>query len=154
MKTTILLLAAGTTWLGVSPMQAADPAKTFGTFHAGDSFSLRVTERSSIRAKGDDPAKAAPIPAGVPDFPKGQKVKFTIGTQGQLKASGFSIKFKGRVGFVNAYSNDPSWSSPEGDAATAVKTEQGAPSHATLSFYRFSFSGFIPVLNTVRYQLE
>ena len=154
MKTTVLMLAASAAWLTISPTQAADPAKTFGTFHAGDTFSLHVTERSSIRAKGDDAAKAAPVPAGVPNFSKGQKVKFTIGAQGQLKGSGFSIKFKGRVGFVNAYSNDPSWGSREGDAATVVKPERGAPSHATLNFFRFSFSGFIPVLNTVKYQLE
>ncbi len=153
MKTTLLLIAASAAWLANSPVQAVEP-KTFGTFHAGDTFSLRVTERSSIRAKGDDAPKAAPVPPGVPNFSKGQKVQFTIGARGQLKGSGFSIKFKGRVGVVNAYVNDPSWSAPEGDAATVVKTEEDAPSHATLTFYRFSFSGFIPVLKTVRYQLE
>ena len=48
MKTTILMLAASAAWLANSPTQAADPAKTFGNFHAGDTFSLRVTERSFL----------------------------------------------------------------------------------------------------------
>lgn len=156
MKTLLLPLLAGcAALLPVNSSQAAGPVgKTYGGFSPGKTFTLTVTERSSVRTKGDDADKDVPVPAGWPDFQEGQKVKFTIGSKGQLTGPGFSITFRDEEGRVNTYSNNPSLSGPEGEAATVVKNRNDKPRRATLTFYKLRFSGLIPITNTVNYEFK
>lgn len=129
-------------------------AETFGGFDAGKKFALTVTDRKSTKTKGTKVTKNVSIPDGVPNFKEGQKVNFRIGSKGQLIGTDFKITFRREKGDIVFYSNHPTFSKPHGDAATVTKNSNGKPVAATLTFYRFRFSGFIPVTNTVNYVFE
>jgi hypothetical protein len=142
--------------LPFTQLQATEFAdETFGGFAAGKEFTLTVTERLSIKTVGSDVTRHVPIPRGMPDFRKGQKVNFIIGRRGQLKGPGFSITFKDDERRINFYSINPSGFSSEGSAATVTKTaKRDRPTGASLTFYQFRFSGFKPVTSSVSYLLE
>ena len=141
--------------LPLSEMKAAEPAvKTYGGFTPGQTFTFTVTDRTSTKTRGTKVTKNVPVPNGIPDFAEGQTVKFTIGAKGQLKGSGFSIRYRSDKGDVNLYSNNPSTSSIAGEAATVSKTRRDRPTDATLTFYRVRFSGFVPISHFVQYDLE
>jgi|GEM_PF-2814555 len=129
-------------------------AETFGGFGAGKKFTLTVTDRKSTMTRGILVTKNVSIPDGVPDFAEGEKVNFRIGAKGQLVGLDFKIAFRSEQGDIVIYSNNPTFSKPHGDAATVTKNSNGKPIEATLTFYRFHFSGFIPVTNTVNYVFE
>ncbi|MEO5716181.1 MAG: hypothetical protein ABIT37_22060 [Luteolibacter sp.] len=151
MKTLLLpIIVAAGTLIPVSHLNA----ETFGGFETGKKFTLTVTDRTSTKTKGDNVTKNAPIPDGIPDFAEGQKVRFRIGAKGNLVGGEFNINFRRETGDVVIYSNNPTFSKPHGDAATVTKNSNGKPVAATLTFYRFRFSGFIPVTNTVNYVFE
>ena len=156
MKTLIIPLIAGFgTFLSFSELHAAEIAgRTFGGFTRGQQFTLTVTEKISIRTSGSHVTKNVPVPDGMPDFNKGRNVKFTIGKAGRLTGSGFSILFQAGKPRINIYSNNPSGFSSEGEAATVSKNSNAKPTGATLTFYKFRFSGFKPVTNSVSYVLE
>ncbi|MES2440171.1 MAG: hypothetical protein V4584_13970 [Verrucomicrobiota bacterium] len=147
-----ILIGCGTL-LPLAKLEAA-PGKTYGGFAPGKTFTFTVDEKKSYKTKGVKLTKNAPVTDGVPDFAEGESVKFTIGKKGQLKGPGFSITHRTSEEGENFYSNNPSASSSKGDAARVEKTPKGRPTEATLTFYRISFSGFIPVTNTVTYKLE
>ncbi len=148
-------LAVCGTLLPFSQLQASGPAsKSFGGFPAGKTFTFKVTDKSSIKTRGPKLTRNAAIPDGIPNFSKGQNVKFTIGEKGKLNGPGFSITYRDSRGGANFYSNNPSFSSSKGAAATVEKTSNNKPTEATLTFYKVTFSGFIPVTNTVTYELE
>ncbi len=151
MKTLILpvILAAGT----LLPATTLN-AETYGGFEPGKKFTLTVTERTSTRTKGDEVTRDASIPDGIPNFSKGQKVRFRIGDDGNLVGGEFNISFRREQGDIVFYSNNPTFRKPRGDAATVTKNSFGRPIAATLTFYRFRFSGFIPITNTVNYEFE
>ncbi len=151
MKTIILPIVVATGALfPFSPLKA----ETFGGFGVGKKFTLTVTDRKSTMTKGVKVTKNVPIPNGVPDFAEGEKVNFRIGLKGKLVGPDFKIVFRRETGDVVIYSNNPTFSKPHGDAATVTKNSNGKPVEATLTFYRFHFSGFIPVTNTVNYVFE
>jgi len=151
MKTLILpiIVAAG----ALFPVTALK-AETFGGFEPGKKFTLTVTERTSTKTKGDNVTKNAPIPNGIPNFAVGQKVRFRIGDNGNLVGGEFNIAFRREEGDIVIYSNNPTFRKPRGDAGTVTKNSNGRPVEATLTFYRFRFSGFIPITNTVNYVFE
>lgn len=128
--------------------------ETFGGFARGKQFKLIVTERASIRTTGSHVTRHVAVPDGMPDFNKGRIVKFTIGKNGRLIGPGFSITYRSSKSRINYYSNNPSGFSSEGEAATVSKTSRNKPTGATLTFYKFRFSGFKPVTNSVSYVLE
>ena len=78
-------------------------AKTFGEFKPGKAFTLTVDQVISVKTVGFTYNTKAAIPAGVPKFKKGQKVKFKIGKKGQLTAKGLSIPYKSDAGTSNTY---------------------------------------------------
>lgn len=150
MKTRLLSLVVGGTLLPLSQVHA----KTYGGFPPGKEFMLKVTEKESTRTKGDRVAHDVAIPDSMPDFEIGQTVNFTIGSRGQLTGPGFSIAYEGFRSRLNLYSNNPSFSRPSGQGATVTKSSSGEPTGATLTFYKFRFSGFIPITTTVSYVLD
>jgi hypothetical protein len=152
MKTILpsIILAAGV----MLPLNPLNAAQSYGGFVPGSKFTFTVKERTSISTKGTKVTKNAPIPSGVPDFAKGESVKFIIGSKGQVTGPDFKITFRKKQGLVVLYSNNPTVSKPRGEAATITKNSAGRPIEATLSFSRLHFSGFIPVTNTVNYVFE
>lgn len=141
--------------LPVTRLQAADPADTtFGDFTAGQTFTLTVTERFTARTKGFRVTKNVAVPDGIPDFAVGDPVKFTIGSKGQLTGPGFSITYRRDEGRTNVYANRPTFRSPSGDGAVVSKSLKDRPVRAALTFYDFKFSGLIPVMTTVSYELK
>lgn len=138
--------------LPVTRLQAADT--TFGDFTAGQTFTLTVTGRSTARTKGTHVTKNVGIPDGVPDFAVGDRVKFTIGNNGQLKGPGFTIKYRREEGHYNVYAKYPSLDSPKGSGAIVSKSPKDKPVKVALTFNRLSFSGIIPVTTSVDYVMK
>lgn len=155
-NTLIIPIVAGLgTILSFSDLHAVEvQARTFGGFTKGQQFTLTVTDKSSIRTSGTHVSKNVPVPEGMPDLAKGSDVTFTIGKGGRLKGPGFSILFESGKPRVNLYSNHPDGFSSEGEAAAVFKNGNGKPTGATLTFYRFRFSGFRPITHSVSYVLE
>jgi hypothetical protein len=153
MKNLLLPILLGcSALLPITPLQAADT--TFGDFTAGQTFTLTVTERFTARTKGLKYTKNVPVPNGMPDFAVGDHVKFTIGSNGQLKGPGFIITYRRDESRFNVYANRPTLSSPEGSGATVSKSLKDKPVRVALTFDSLTFSGIIPVTTTVDYVLK
>ena len=139
--------------LPFAPLQAANPVgKTYGGFAPGKTFTFTVTERISTKTTGTTVVKKAAIPNGIPNYKKGQQVKFTIGDRGQLKAKGFTMKFKSDGGTANAYATTTTTTEP--NVGLVYKTAKNKPTGVSLSFFKVSISGFTVSTNAVYYTLE
>lgn len=147
------MLAACSVLLPVGSLCAAD-STTYGGFVPGKTFTMTVTNATSIRTKGDDLDHDVPVPDGWPDLQVGQTMTFTIGDKGQLTAPGSSITYKSEKDRLNLHSNNPSFRSPEGEAAAITKSRTEKPRVVRLTFYKLHFSGFTPVTHTVTYKFE
>lgn len=129
-------------------------ARTYGDFAPGKVFTLNVTDVDSSKTEGTRVIARCPIPAGMPKFTKGQRVRFEIGARGQLTGPGFSIKFlPGGVG-ANAYVNLETVTNPNPNIATIYKSSTNRPTGGVLIFYKWRLSGFTPIVNTVAYTLD
>ena len=86
MKTLLLsVIACCAVVLPVTQAHAADPAaKKYGDFKPGDTFTMKVATVTEIGKR----------PSTFPVFKKGQSVKFTIGSKGQLTGPKFTINFE------------------------------------------------------------
>ena len=151
-KLTLPLILGCLALLPITRTQAADT--TFGDFTAGQTFTLTVTERASVRTKGLRVTRDVGVPNGVPDFAVGDQVKFTIGSNGQLKGPGFIITYRRDGGRVNTYENRPTLNSPKGSGAAVYKSLKDKPVRVALTFDSLSFSGVIPVTTTVDYVMK
>ena len=129
-------------------------AKTYGGFRPGKTFTFTVQEVVSIKAVGFNKPVKAPIPAGVPKFKKGQKVKFTIGAKGQLTATGLSIPYKADGGSANVYSVVKTGANPSTNLAQVFKNTRSRPIGVALTFVRGKYSGFTTTTNSVTYTLR
>ena len=127
-----------------------------GNFPKGTTFTRTVKEKVSSKAVGFKIFKKVPVPAGIPDFKVGDKVKFTIGPKGQLqiKKNDVSIPFKSDGGSANVYVIPPSRTKPNGDIGEVFKDSTGKPLGVALSFFKTKISGFTTTTNTVVYTLE
>lgn len=158
---TSLIIATGAL-LPITQVQAAPAskdisfaAKTFGDFAPGKKFSLKVVEVISSKATVTGVVKKSAVPAGIPKFKKGQTVKFTIGSKGELKGPGFAIKFKAGSSTSNAYLNQPKKGSVvQGDIGLVFKSPAPQPSGAALTFFKTAGSGLKTVVHSVNYVLE
>ena len=148
------ILAAGAALLPVSSLRAADPSTTYGGFTPGQTFTMTVTNATSVRTKGTDADRNVPVPDAWPDLKEGDSLEFVIGKNGQLTGPGFSITYKSEKERINFYSNNPSFSSPRGESAVITKNYLDKPNVVRLTFFKLHFSGFIPITNTVTYKLE
>jgi hypothetical protein len=151
----IPLLAGFGALLPITPSQAAGPVEeTRGGSSVDKTFTLVVTDRSSVQKKGLRPLKNVRVPGEWPDLKKGDTVTFTIGRNGQLKGPGFSIRHRDDRGRTGFYYNTPSFDDTEGKFANVTSNGNGRPRKATVKFAKLSFSGIIPVTNTVQYEFE
>lgn len=133
-------------------------AKTYGGFAPGKTFTMTVKKKVSTKSVNTTTTKNVPVPAGIPDYKVGQKVKFKIGKKGQFTGpDGLSLPFKtGTTGAaaVNVYYIPPTRTKPQGDTGEVFKTAANQPTHVALFFARFKISGFSGVTNVVSYTLE
>lgn len=131
-------------------------AKTYGGFSPGKTFTMTVKEKISGQVDITGKVlKKTPVPAGIPDYRVGQRVKFKIGARGQLTGpDGLSLPFKNDAGTANVYYIQPSRSNPSGDIGQVFKNTKGKPTATALTFFKVKISGFTPVTNTVVYTLE
>ena len=127
-----------------------------GNFPKGTTFTMTVTEKVSSKAVGFQIFKKVPVPAGIPNFKVGQKVKFKIGPKGQLTipSADVSIPFKQDGGSANVYVIPPSRTKPNGDIGQVFKDSAGKPTATALSFFKFKVSGMSSTTWTVAYTLE
>lgn len=129
-------------------------AKTYGDFEPGQTFTLKVTDKESIRTENDDVDRDVPVPKDLPRFQIGDAITFSIGPKGALKGPGFTIRYREDEDRLNLYSNNPSGSASKGDTATIRKGSKGKPTKGTLVFYKYRFSGFKLITNSVTYKVD
>lgn len=129
-------------------------AKTYGGFKPGKSFTMKVTEKITAKNVGTKVVKNVPVPAGVPNYQKGQKVKFTIGAKGQLIAKGMSIPFKSDGGSANVYNKTVTTGAPKSDTGEVFKSSTNKPTGVALMFNRTTVSMTGATVTTVTYTLE
>lgn len=163
MKTLLTsLIIAGGALLPISQIQAAPAskdisfaAKTYGDFAPGKKFTLTVTDVVSVKGTLTGTPKKSAVPGGIPKFKKGQKVKFAIGSKGELKGAGFAIKFEAGSITSNAYVNKPKkGANVQGDTGIVFKDSLAQPSAANLFFFKTSGSGLKTAVYSVNYVLD
>ncbi|MEO7097927.1 MAG: hypothetical protein ABI162_01100 [Luteolibacter sp.] len=128
-------------------------AKTYGGWLPGKTFTFTVTERVTAKTVGAKVTKNVAVPAGIPNFKKGAKVKFTIGAKGQLTATGMSLPFKEDATTANVYATLPTAANPRANVGQVYKNGK-KPTGVSLSFIKVTLSNFIPTTTTVVYVLE
>lgn len=149
MKTllSILALACGTLLAATSSQaapvsQLGNFAKKFGNFKAGDQFSLKVKKVTIVSTTGK-------IPKGIPNFKKGAKINFKIGSKGELKGPGFSAAFLSATGNDHAFhtGKDPFKLITD---SRMIKAAGKKPTTGNLSFHLVVLDGF----NSNAYQVD
>ncbi len=129
-------------------------AKDYGGWSPGKTFTLKVTERESLKASLSGNAKKVAVPAGIPDYKKGASVKFKIGSKGELTGpDGLNIPFKQDATTANVYATLPTKSNPRANVAQVYKNGK-QPQGASLTFFKVTGSGFSATVTTVVYILE
>ena len=130
-------------------------AKTFGSFTPNKMFTLELTAKESFKVKPGGARKNSGIPNGVPNFKIGQKVKFKIGSKGQLIGPGFSISFRDSAtigGLANIY-QDPKkpGSSTRKLSLGQIYVVDNLPTSGNLTFTVFNINGLNSSVSTVVY---
>jgi hypothetical protein len=129
-------------------------AKSYGGFKPGKTFTFKVSEKITAKTVGTKVVKNVPVPAGVPNYKVGQKVKFTIGAKGQLIAQGMSIPFKSDGGSANVYNKTVTTGAPKADTGEVFKSSTNKPTGAALLFTRTTISGFSSSVTSITYTFE
>ena len=158
MRTLIIkTIACCAALLPFTQVQAAPAGKKlYGDFGAGKKFSFTVTDVTVAKASLTGGTVKAKVPSGVPNFKKGQKVKFTIGGKGQLTGPGFSIPFVSGSGVSNAYADKVKKGSTQlPDIGIVYKNGTTLrPEGVALTFLKVTGSGFSTTTYSVNYTLE
>lgn len=129
----------------------------FGGLNPGKKFSFNVEEAIFAKASLTGSGKIKKAPKGIPNYKKGQKIKFTIGKKGELIGPGFKMNLmKGGVSAVsNAYSSGVNKKSSNltPNVAIVYKNSKGKPTAVALNFYKIDIKGFQTTTYTVTYAL-
>ena len=137
--------------LPIAKVQAA----TYGGWAPGKTFTFTVTERVTAKTVGTKVTQNVAVPSGIPDYKKGQVVKFTIGAKGQLTGpDGLSLPFKQDAITANVYGTLPTATKPNPNIGQVFKTAKNKPVSVALSFFKVSISGYTPTTTTVVYTLK
>lgn len=128
--------------------QISRSIKKYGDFKPGYQFTLRVTDRDVVKLGGS-------LPGEIPNFRKGDKIKFTIGDKGQLKGpDGLKIDFddssKKRNDYVKIGSNPLKLTS----VGYISKDSNRKPVKGKITFTITSFDHFLPMKYLVTYTLK
>jgi len=136
MKTKPLAHFAICVVLFTAAAHAAGPiGKQFGGFTPKQTFSFKVEDRQSFESKCSVTVHTFLIPAAIPKFNVGQKVKFTIGAKGQLQGPGFSLPLEMDNKDYNQYLTSPTRGNPLPDTALVTKASSGKVRQIALYFY-------------------
>lgn len=134
---------------------ARSEAATPGGLKPGTSFKLTVTTRSSTKTGTSGTDTHARVPSGIPNFKKGQQVKFTVGANGQLKADAMSIPIFFTEPLRNTYiSKLKTNSSTTISTGVLTKRKKLLPEALHLSFSRTSVSALQWEVQNVSYDLK
>ena len=151
----ILLKFLATVALVLPVSGASKPPATFGGFTSGQQFSFRVTSKNSVSSVNGVVTNNAPVPTGIPNYSVGQSVAFTIGSKGELIASGFKMPYLSDAGTSNVYATMPSRKNPTPNSGLVFKNvSTKVPLGASLTFYLFKIKGLSVTANTVTYMLD
>ena len=145
-----LTLIFGTTLLPLSPLQA----RTYGGFEPLKKFKLTVTKVTSVKRTGLTLQTDAAIPAGIPSYLLGQRVKFTIDRRGGLTARGLNLAFKNGNRNVNNYLNPVTASNTDVQGAGIGKTATGQPANMIINYQKVEGTGSSIAIYNVSYQLR
>ncbi|MES2475916.1 MAG: hypothetical protein V4640_09050 [Verrucomicrobiota bacterium] len=138
-----------------APAAASTEFKSIGGFPTGKKFTLKVEEAIFAKASltGSGPLKKAP--AGLPNYKKGQSIKFKIGNKGELIGPGFNMKLKDSSDVSNVYTSGINKKLPTSQPNVAIvyKDSKGKAIGVALSFYKFNIKGFQTTTYTAFYSL-
>lgn len=123
-------------------------------FPVGTKFTMTVTVASSSKTKGTKVIAETPVPKGLPDFDETDKVKFKIGSKGEIKFSGFSVPFKEDGGSAFVYATIPTKAKPRANVVTIYKDSANAPTGAFIVYVKVAGTGFNLSTNVVSYTME
>jgi hypothetical protein len=150
MKNTLLTLTLIGSLLPLSSLQA----RTYGGFEPFKRFKLTVTKVTSVKRTGLTLQTDAAIPAGIPSYRLGERVKFTIGRRGGLTARGLNLAFKNGNRNVNNYLNPVTAGSLNIQAAGVSKTATGQPANMIINYQKVEGTGSSIAIYNVSYQLR
>ncbi len=154
-KLLLQLIVCGAALLPFAQAQAADPAsKTYGGFAPGAKFKLTLSDNPIASVAGiTGSGILKKVPAGFPDFKKGETVTFKIGGQGQLIAANFSIPFHSGSDSSNVYSVKTLTMVSNFSQAVLNKTA-GKPTFMNLVLRKKTGSGLSTKITQVIYLLD
>ncbi len=144
------MIVCGAALLPFSQAQAA----TYGGFAPNYRFKLTMTEKPlvTVAAIGGG-GVLKKVPAGFPNFAKGEKVTFKIGSKGELIVANFSIPFHSGSDSSNVYSVKNVTLVSNFSQAALTKTS-GKPTFMNLVLRKKSGSGLSTKVTQVMYLLE
>lgn len=122
-------------FLTISVATAGPVGRRLGGFSPKQTFTLTVEDRQSYQTRGGKTVQVFRVPAGIPDFKVGQKVKFTIGQKGQLQGPGFSLLFERGYRDYNQYLSQSTRRNPTPDSSILTKATSGKVRQVALYFY-------------------
>jgi hypothetical protein len=156
MRTLIIkAIACFAALLPFTQVHAADPAgRNYYNLTPGTKFTLKVTSVISTVAGLDGKAKRGPVPAGIPKFKKGDRVKFSIGSKGELKGPDFTTAFKTASADTTVYADKIVGTKLPDSAAVKTSLTTDKVVYTQLAFHKISGSGFGTKVNFVVYVLE
>lgn len=156
MRTLIIkTIACFAALLPFTQVQAADPAgRNYYNLTPGTKFTLKVTSVISTVAGLDGKARKAAVPTGIPKFKKGERVRFTIGSKGELKGPDFSTKFESASTDTTVYADKIVGTKLPDTAAVKTNLTTKKAIYTQLAFHKISGSGFGTKVNFVVYVLE
>ncbi len=128
--------------------------KNYFNLTPGTKYTLKVTDVVSTVAGLDGQAKTVPVPSGVPKFKKGQKVKFTIGSKGELKGPGFATTFLSADATTSVYTDKQVGSKLPDTAAVKTSAITKKATYTQLAFHKVTGSGFGTKVYFVVYLLQ
>jgi hypothetical protein len=96
----------------------------------------------------------SPIPAGIPNYRLGEKVRFTIGRRGELKALGLNIAFKNGNRNVNNYLNPVTPPNLDVQGSGIGKGVTGQPINMIINYQKVEGTGSSITIYNVSYILK
>jgi hypothetical protein len=147
---TLSLLICATTALSMTPLEA----RPFGGFEPFKKFKLTVTKVTSVKRTGAAVIANSPIPAGIPNYRLGEKVRFTIGRRGELKALGLNIAFKNGNPNVNNYLNPVTPPNLDVQGSGIGKGVTGQPINMIINYQKVEGAGSSITIYNVSYILK
>jgi hypothetical protein len=129
-------------------------ARPFGGFEPLKKFKLTVTKVTSVKRTATTVEAVVAIPAGIPNYRLAERVKFSIGRAGELKARGLNIAFKNGNPNVNNYLNPVTASNPDVQGAGIFKSAAGQPASMIISYQKVEGTGSSITIYNVSYQLR